>query len=74
MRTVFLCIVALALALPASAGAATLTLQSGTLMQMTILRIEPDPLVIVVDHFTRRGLREIEKATAPVLESLQIGV
>ncbi|MDA0164189.1 Ig-like domain-containing protein [Solirubrobacter ginsenosidimutans] len=31
MRTAFLCIVALVLALPASAGAATLTLQSGTL-------------------------------------------
>jgi hypothetical protein len=50
------------------------SLQSGTLMQMTILRTEPDPLLITVDHFTRRGLREIEKATAPVLESLQIGV
>ncbi|HEY6890055.1 MAG TPA: Ig-like domain-containing protein [Solirubrobacter sp.] len=31
MRTVFLCVAALALALPASAGAATLTLESGTL-------------------------------------------
>jgi hypothetical protein len=49
-------------------------LQTGTLLQMTILRTEPDPLVIGVEHFTPAGLREIEKATAPVLESLRIGV
>jgi hypothetical protein len=47
--------------------------QTGTLMQMTILRTEPDPLVIEVDHFTRSGLREIERASAPLLESLRIG-
>jgi hypothetical protein len=50
------------------------SLQTGTLIEMTILRTEPYPLVIAVDHFTKRGLREVEKAAAPVLESLQIGV
>ena len=47
--------------------------QTGTLFRMTILRTEPDPLVIEVDHFTRQGLREIERAAAPLLESLRIG-
>ena len=49
------------------------SVQTGTLAQMTILRTEPDPLIITVDHFTRAGLREIERASAPVLESLRIG-
>lgn len=49
------------------------TVQTGTLMQMTILRTEPDPLVIVLDHFTRPGLRKIARAAAPVFESLRIG-
>jgi hypothetical protein len=48
--------------------------QDGTLMQLTILATEPDPLVISVEHFTRAGLREMEEAAAPVLESLRIGV
>jgi hypothetical protein len=47
--------------------------QTGTLFRMTILRTEPDPLVIEVDHFTRSGLREIEQAAGPLLESLRIG-
>ena len=50
------------------------SLQDGTLMQTTILQTEPDPLVITVSHFTRAGLREMEKVSAPVLESLRIGV
>jgi hypothetical protein len=50
------------------------SVQTGTLIQMTVLQTEPDPLVITVDHFTRAGLREVEKAAAPLLESLQIGV
>jgi hypothetical protein len=49
------------------------SLQDGTLLQMTILRTDPDPLVIIVDHFTRAGLRKMEEAAAPVLESLRIG-
>lgn len=49
------------------------SLQAGTLIQMTILGTEPDPLVITIDHFTRAGLREIEKAAGPMLDSLRIG-
>lgn len=48
--------------------------QDGTLMQLTVLQVEPDPLVISVEHFTRAGLREMEEVSAPVLESLRIGV
>ena len=29
------------------------------------LAIEPEPLVISVEHFTRAGLRDLEKAAAP---------
>jgi hypothetical protein len=50
-----------------------LTVQTGTLMQMTLLRTEPDPLVIMLDHFTGAGLRELERAATPVFESLRIG-
>jgi hypothetical protein len=48
--------------------------QDGTLLRVTVLRTEPEPLVIMVEHFTRAGLRETEEAAAPVLESLRIGV
>ena len=47
--------------------------QDGTLMQLTVLPTEPEPLVISVEHFTRAGLREMEKVSAPVLKSLRIG-
>jgi hypothetical protein len=50
------------------------SVQTGTLIQMTILETEPDRLVITVEHFTRAGLRDLEEAAAPVLESLRIGV
>lgn len=56
-----------------TAIAPTQSAQTGTFAEMTILRTEPDPLVIVIDHHTRAGLREIERATAPLLESLRIG-
>jgi hypothetical protein len=49
-------------------------IQDGTLLQMTILQTEPDPLVITINHFTQAGLREMEQAAAPVLDSLRIGV
>jgi len=52
----------------------TMSFQDHTLLRMTILRTEPEPLVIVHEHFTRAGLRDLEEAAAPVLESLQIGV
>lgn len=47
--------------------------QDGTLLRVTILETEPDPLVVMVQHFTRAGLREMEQEAAPVLESLRIG-
>ena len=49
-------------------------IQDGTLLQMTILQTEPDPLVVTINHFTQAGLREMEQAAAPVLDSLRIGV
>jgi hypothetical protein len=48
--------------------------QDGTLLRVTVLRTEPEPLVIMVQHFTRAGLRQMEEAAAPVLKSLQIGI
>jgi hypothetical protein len=48
--------------------------QDGTLLRVTVLRTEPDPLIIMLEHFTRAGLREMEEAAAPVLRSLRIGV
>ena len=47
--------------------------QDGTLLQVTILQTEPDPLIVTIAHFTRAGLRRMEEAAAPVLESLRIG-
>jgi hypothetical protein len=49
-----------------------LSFQDRTLLQVTVLPAEPEPLVIMLEHFTRAGLRDLEKAAAPVLESLQI--
>lgn len=48
--------------------------QDHTLLRVTVLRTEPEPLVIMLEHFTRAGLRDLEEAAAPVLESLRIGV
>ena len=48
--------------------------QDATLLRVTVLRTEPEPLIIVQEHFTRAGLRDLEKASAPVLESLRIGI
>ena len=48
--------------------------QNHTFLRVTILRTEPEPLIIMREHFTRAGLRDLEEAAAPVLESLRIGV
>ena len=48
--------------------------QDHTLLRVIVLRTEPEPLVILLEHFTRAGLRDLEEAAAPVLDSLQIGV
>ncbi len=47
--------------------------QDRTLLQVTILRTGLEPLVIMHEHFTRAGLRDLEEAAAPVLDSLRIG-
>jgi hypothetical protein len=52
----------------------TLAFQDATLLRVTVLRTEPEPLVIMLAHFTRAGLRDLAKAAAPVLDSLRIGV
>jgi hypothetical protein len=49
-----------------------MTFQDHTLLQVTVLPTGPEPLVIMLEHFTRAGLRDLEKAAAPVLESLRI--
>jgi len=49
-----------------------LTFQDHTLLRVTVLHTEPEPLVIMLEHFTRAGLRDLEEAAAPVLESLRI--
>jgi hypothetical protein len=49
-----------------------LSFQDHTLLRVTVLRTRPEPLVIMLEHFTRAGLRDLEKAAAPVLESLRI--
>jgi len=46
----------------------------GTVMQLTVLRTEPDPLIVSEIAARRRGLAELEAAAAPVLRSLRIGV
>jgi hypothetical protein len=48
--------------------------QDHTLLRVTVLRTEPEPLVIMLEHFTRAGLQDLEEAAAPVLDSLRIGV
>jgi hypothetical protein len=47
--------------------------QNGQVTQLTVLRTEPDPLIISLDHHTPAGMRELERAAAPVFESLRIG-
>ena len=49
-----------------------LSFQDRTLLQVTVLRTGSEPLVIMLEHFTRTGLRDLEEAAAPVLESLRI--
>jgi hypothetical protein len=49
-----------------------MTFQDHTLLQVTVLRTGAEPLVIMLEHFTKAGLRNLEEAAAPVLESLRI--
>jgi hypothetical protein len=49
-----------------------LSFQDRTLLRVTVLDTEPEPLVIMLEHFTRAGLRDLEEAAAPVLDSLRI--
>ena len=49
-----------------------LSFQDHTLLRVTVLDTEPEPLVIMLEHFTRAGLRDLEEAAAPVLKSLQL--
>jgi hypothetical protein len=49
-----------------------LSFQDHTLLRVTVLDTEPEPLVIMLEHFTRAGLRDLEEAAAPVLDSLRI--
>jgi hypothetical protein len=49
-----------------------MSFQDRTLLRVTVLRTEPEPLVIMLEHFTRAGLRDLEEAAAPVLDSLTI--
>jgi hypothetical protein len=46
----------------------------GAHLRMTVLRMEPQPLVIVEGGLTAGDLAAVEKAARPVLESLRIGV
>ena len=50
-----------------------LSFQDHTLLRATVLDTEPEPLVIMLEHFTKPGLRDLEEAAAPVLDSLRIG-
>ena len=49
-----------------------LSFQDHELLRVTVLETGPEPLVIAEQHFTRAGLRELQEAAAPVLESLRI--
>jgi hypothetical protein len=51
-----------------------LSLPDGAHLRFTILRTEPDPLVITLDARGERALSGLEDAAAPLLESLRIGV
>jgi hypothetical protein len=61
-----------AIQLPCTALSPRLSFQDRTLLRVTVLRTEPEPLVIMLEHFTRAGLRDLDEAAAPVLESLRI--
>jgi hypothetical protein len=50
-----------------------MSFQNHTLLRVTILQTGLEPLVIMEEHFTRAGLRDLEEAAAPVLDSLRIG-
>ena len=51
----------------------SLSFQDHTLLRVTVLRTGSEPLVIMLEHFRRGALRNLQKAAAPVLESLRIG-
>jgi hypothetical protein len=46
----------------------------GTRMRMLIVATEPQPLVVTIGGHSARELATVERAAAPVLESLRIGV
>jgi hypothetical protein len=46
----------------------------GTRLRVTVLATEPQPLVVTVIGINQRALATVEKAAAPVLDSLRIGV
>jgi hypothetical protein len=46
---------------------------SGTRLSVTVLATEPQPLVITVGGVNERALAAVDKAAAPVLDSLRIG-
>ena len=48
--------------------------RDGAHLQMIVLRTEPEPLVITMGGLSAGDLAAVEKAAAPVLESLRIGV
>lgn len=49
-----------------------MSFQDRTLLSVTVLDTGPEPLVIMLEHFTSAGLRDLEEAAAPVLDSLRI--
>jgi hypothetical protein len=46
---------------------------NGTRMRWIVVATEPQPLVVTVGGYDQRGLAIVERAAAPVLESLRIG-
>lgn len=51
-----------------------LSFMNGTRMRIIILATEPQPLIVTVGGYNERALATVEKAAAPVLDSLRIGV
>jgi hypothetical protein len=49
-------------------------LPDGMRMRMTILRTEPEPLVIIQGGMSQADMAAVEEAGAPLLDSLRIGV
>ena len=54
--------------------APTMSYTDGSSLRVIVLATEPEPLVITVGGVNERSLTTVEKAAAPVLDSLRIGV